>query len=617
MGDEMNAVRFRANGRKIFLLTALALVIGGPAATATPPPCPTCEFDTAAQSPQAIRIDGDPADANIAVSRTHVCLTARDAIACYTKGGRLVALGPAATFQARPYLAQDFFQTTSSAISLGPTPNGTVAKDGRIVFDQLRKRFLVAFQTREEHPHLLIAASKSEDPRDGWFVYEDLVEKSAATTPFTSSNNWGQDYMWMGINGSFLFISNDMSTCTGVYGVNRTCQFFHTRHLSYALDDLIDGVGVIRREWIDPAADSAAPCVDDSSSAHAFWVHRDSHNHVTVWGRAGSSGTPSRIGVSLLSSDDPPNGVQAGGSPLDYGNIIGSSPTNAECRGDRLVFVTNDGHRWGGQTKDSAVVRLVSLDVKHFFDQNPSITKVHDRLFGRASPGDPPGFIADYGWPAVSTNANGDIVVGSVRTNPTIFPELRASVWSAGQPDISGSTLLKSGLGPLGEYHMAGAAADPSTQGVYLAQAWGSDTGPWRMRVSKMLGTVMPDLIAVATTPQALDIAAGASSVVEIDVLNQGDGAIGATTGFVMLSSSNTITISGGPVIGQFTVPPLFRDGFNAVKVQVRIPPGTPPGPYFIGAILDVKNAFPEYSEVNNMNPQMAGDHGNAAVKIH
>ncbi len=55
---------------------------------------PTSSFDTApAGSPLSIGIGGSPADANIAVSSTHICLTARGAFACYTKDGALVSLG--------------------------------------------------------------------------------------------------------------------------------------------------------------------------------------------------------------------------------------------------------------------------------------------------------------------------------------------------------------------------------------------------------------------------------------------------------------------------------------------------------------------------------------------
>jgi hypothetical protein len=144
----------------------------------------THSFDTGT-GPEQISIGGSPADANVAASSTHVCVTARAAFACYTKGGALVSLG--AGFQARPYTAAEFF--AQSGISIAPVPSGTPTKDGRVVFDHYRKRFFMAFQTREEHPHLLIAVSKSEDPNDGWWTYSDDVLAADVN---------GQDYMRIG-----------------------------------------------------------------------------------------------------------------------------------------------------------------------------------------------------------------------------------------------------------------------------------------------------------------------------------------------------------------------------------------------------------------------------------
>jgi hypothetical protein len=116
-------------------------------------------------------------------SSTHICATARGAFACYTKGGELVSLGLG--FEARPYEVKDFF--SKSGIATTTVPSGTFAKDGRVVFDHYRKRFFMVFQSREEHPRLLIAVSKTEDPGGGWWTYADNVE--------TADVN-GQDYMW-------------------------------------------------------------------------------------------------------------------------------------------------------------------------------------------------------------------------------------------------------------------------------------------------------------------------------------------------------------------------------------------------------------------------------------
>src|SRR5262245_19699460 len=52
----------------------------------------TFQFDTGTEDDVKISKGGSPADAGIAVSSTHICLTARGAFCCYTKFGMPVSL---------------------------------------------------------------------------------------------------------------------------------------------------------------------------------------------------------------------------------------------------------------------------------------------------------------------------------------------------------------------------------------------------------------------------------------------------------------------------------------------------------------------------------------------
>jgi hypothetical protein len=135
-------------------------------------PNPTYNFDAGTGAEQ-ISIGGSPADANVAASSTHICVTARGAFACYTKGGTLVS--PGSGFDARPYTAKEFFEKSGISTIIAVTHDANTAKDARVVFDQNRKRFFLVFQSREVISRLLIAVSKSEDPRDGWWTFADTV----------------------------------------------------------------------------------------------------------------------------------------------------------------------------------------------------------------------------------------------------------------------------------------------------------------------------------------------------------------------------------------------------------------------------------------------------------
>ena len=58
---------------------------------------------------------------------------------------------------------------------------------------------------------------------------------------------------------------------------------------------------------------------------------------------------------------------------------------------------------------------------------------------------------------------------------------------------------------------------------VYLAQQYGYSSPSWRIRVNKMLGEVLPDLIATQVQAPPT-IAHGSSGNVVVTVMNQGDG---------------------------------------------------------------------------------------------
>lgn len=440
-----------------------------------PTPSPTFSFDTGTGNQLG---GGFPADANIAVSETHICVTARAAFACYSKAGKIVSPGPG--FAAAPITAQQFF--TALGQTMTSVPSGTPTKDGRVIFNQYHKRFFMAFQTREQKPHLLIAVSKTQNPLDGWWTYSDEV-----------NNTDSHDYMRIGCNATHFLISDEVTTCTGTY-IDWACTFLRTRHFTYPVADLMAGGPYSRGEWTHTKAQHAAPCLHDSYTTDAFWVHRDDETHVSVW--AIRDGQITTQQVTIQPSERPVNGIQLGGTLVKYAGSYpdsGWAPQNAVYRDGRITFVSNDGHAWSGQAVRNAV-RLVRLNVSNYYGSPPSVTVEIDRIFGRASADDPPSFVYDYGWPAVGVNANGDIVVGSVRSRETMYPGLRASIWFAGQPDISSSVNLGGSSSPLSSFHMAGACADPSSNGVYLAQQYGTvasyppTSGDWRIRVVRMLG---------------------------------------------------------------------------------------------------------------------------------
>jgi subtilase family serine protease len=132
-----------------------------------------------------------------------------------------------------------------------------------------------------------------------------------------------------------------------------------------------------------------------------------------------------------------------------------------------------------------------------------------------------------------------------------------------------------------------------------------------------MLGTVQPDLIATQVQAPSGTIAPGASGSVTVTVMNQGDGPMPDSKGWLCISNSNVIHLPGAePVYGTFSVPALAPNQTTSIKVPFTIPAGHATGQFFLGVALDAGKSAAESSEVNNLNPFLAGDHGNAPITI-
>jgi archaellum component FlaF (FlaF/FlaG flagellin family) len=572
----------------------------GPLNVIPPTPSATYTFDTGTSSTANIAIGSSPADSTVAASTSHVCLTARDAFACYTKSGALVS--PGFGLNATPYIASTFF--AASGITVNP-PNGgsgTFTKDARVVFSQQYQRFVMVFQSREVTPRVLIAVSKSNDPRDGWWTYADVVGDGIDT---------GQDYHWVGINAAYLLASEQMfklNTATPPAFV-----FDATRHYMYPLANLVNGTPYSRLEWVNTFANSAVPCVHDSSTNDSFYAHRDDSTHVSVW--AVHNGVVSSKQIAIQSSAAPVDSPQLGSASNVVFTNIGNAPQNAEFRDGHVTFVSNDGITWGGQVSPSNAVHLIRLNVTNLFTLS-TISLENDRIFGLSSAGDPVNSVFNYGWPAVASNSLGDLVIGTIRVNSTIFPQQRASVWFAGQPDLSSSIVTNNGGGALSAYHMAGASADPSTTAVYLSQQYPTGGSPsWVIRVTKMLGATKPDVIATAVSAPA-SIVHGTTATVTVTVMNQGDTTMPASQADLRMAFASSFISPGSSFLKSFSVPLLAPGATATIAVAVPFSVSWSAGQYYIGAVMDTTSVGAEYDELNNFSPFLASPYGNFAINI-
>jgi hypothetical protein len=168
---------------------------------------------------------------------------------------------------------------------------------------------------------------------------------------------------------------------------------------------------------------------------------------------------------------------------------------------------------------------------------------------------------------------------------------------------------------------MAGASADPSSNGVYLSQMLTVPTLPsgtwWKVRVNKILGVNKPDLVPISFSAPAT-VSLDTPFVVTITAMNQGDAFMPGSLGKIYLTFFDTINPGTDTVIGTFNLPALGINGSTTVNVTCTIPSslGGLNGTWTIGPALDRGLAASEQSEVNNYNSFLAGLHGNAHIVI-
>jgi hypothetical protein len=187
-------------------------------------------------------------------------------------------------------------------------------------------------------------------------------------------------------------------------------------------------------------------------------------------------------------------------------------------------------------------------------------------------------------------------------------------VWLHGESDIRPSISIRTGLDMAGgEYHMAGAAADPTTTAVYLAQEY-PVSGNKRVWITKMLGTNRPDVVALSlTVPSTLG--RGAAHDVSLTIMNQGDAPMPAFQVNLHLSADDTIT-PFDPALDSFSIRDMDPGETIVVSLSVPISRGTPVGSHYVGARLDVDAVAIEHSDTNNANPFLKAGRGNIPVTV-
>ena len=305
-------------------------------------------------------------------------------------------------------------------------PAGWSNFDPKIIYDALSDRWFASYVSLRSGPargRLHLAISQTSDPTGAWNVYNKQY------------NNVFPDYAGIGVSSDKFTISSN------IFDINAP---------------LYNGVETVVIEKADVMAGVAGPDVGlfvfgpdinrfTVRPAHSLEPVNDqylvtrSRTSATTLTVIRVTGTPdggdvteaSATDLTIISQTAPPNSVTAGGGAIDSGD---QRILDAMWREGSLWASASANCRPQGDSVDRSCAHLIEVDTT-----TPTPSLAQDIMFGASG--------EYFSWPAVRTDASGDVYVSLTHTNSSIFAEARAAGRLAIEdPDtMSGSTLLRAG----------------------------------------------------------------------------------------------------------------------------------------------------------------------------
>ena len=393
-----------------------------------------------------------PPDPQVAVGPNHVFEMANVIGRIYDKKGNTL----------QTFLLDTFFNV----------PVGWFGTDPRLLYDASSSHWFAVFVSFKDNGgnatdfgRLHVAVSQTDDPTGAWNRYY---------APYT---NVLPDYPGLGITDDKLTVSGNIFDIDN-QNVAAGCDIFYgycgEETTVIQKSDLVAGGTAAKfafpwnadRFTVRPAqslssiSDQYLATVDFTLSTRLTLIR------VTGTPAAANVAEASAVNLTILPQDSPPLSVTSGGQ-IDSGDF-------------RLLDATwRDGTLWAsasaactpaGDTTSRSCAHLIAVNTA-----GPTV--VQDMMFGAAG--------QYYSWPAVRTDASGNLFVSLTHTNSTIFAEAAVAGRQVTDPlnTLGGVSLVRKGdvvhtSSRWGDY--LGAAADPSDPAcVWVIGEYAKDTpGP-------------------------------------------------------------------------------------------------------------------------------------------
>jgi hypothetical protein len=584
---------------------------------------------------------GEPADAQIAVSNTHVVVTANTELIFYNKAG--VNLGA--------IHMEDFFKPLL-ALPVGPNYQNDGNNDLRVIFDEYRKRFWVAgkFSVGLDNTNtttcreiVAVAVSKTQNPLEGWYRYwwDGVAQWGESGGVYEQGD--AIDYPVIGIDKISFHQTNVVARSPSEPGCNqgppkagKDGDYKYRSVVFMPADSLASGVWTNGWRFWDLQNPDGTPAWlvqpvvhHGNSFGQAYyvstWYKWDDTNKqyiykLLIW-RLSDPLMPNqnleRVDLDITPPwfNDPVDAPQRDSPTKIFMTNLATDVMKAVYRNGFLHLVTHDAREWFGDGDQLTSIRLVRVFVLFF----PSVTTVDptfiNRTFGKNnSIDDKPGARVYYGWPAVEVNKAGNMVIVYARSGVGVYPEVRFSAYFGGEPDIRSSRLLRKGDGPRGDPNCldkdgnpcvyrwgdtAGASVDPKDDtAIWIAQQYADGKGGWEIWVGKVFGVKYADwFFASEVVVDRPSVISGQRIEISGKIGNQGDGAAPTTRVALYLSRDSGQDIP----IAKFQQARLGPGTTADFRVKASVPRGTPSGDYAVKVVIDSPKRFDEYSKDNNI----------------
>ena len=359
-----------------------------------------------------------------------------------------VAVGPAHVFEMVNIIGRIYTRTgtplqTFTLKSFFGVPANYKDTDPKVIYDSLSNRWFASYVSLIDLPgsnndaaRLHLAISQTSDPTAAW------------TTYFISYTQVFPDYEAIGVTTDKLTVSSNIFDIDGPF-------YFGAETLVIEKADVIAGLpaGSVGLFAFPRRTDrfTVRPAHTLTSGSDQYLTTRADGTTLTIIKITGTPDAGNVVEASatnrtMLAQNAPPDSAALGGN-IDSGD---SRLLDAMWRNGRLWTSASAACIPSGDSTTRSCAHVIEVDTTA---TPPTIAQ--DIMFGANG--------QYFSWPALRTDALGDLYVSLTHTNSTIFAEARATGRLATDPPntMTGSLLLRAG----------DVAHDSSRWGDYLAAA--------------------------------------------------------------------------------------------------------------------------------------------------